>query len=65
MLSITGWRVGYIVGSIQHIENLAKIHDYTGLCTPSVLQAAIAGYLEKNGFGKDYLAFLRGKVHFL
>ncbi|MBO7127096.1 pyridoxal phosphate-dependent aminotransferase [bacterium] len=62
MLSITGWRVGYIVGSIQHIENLAKIHDYTGLCTPSVLQAAIAGYLEKNGFGKDYLAFLRGKV---
>ncbi len=62
MLSITGWRVGYIVGSTQHIENLAKIHDYTGLCTPSVLQAAIAGYLEKNGFGRDYLAFLRGKV---
>ena len=62
MLSITGWRVGYIVGSLQHIENLAKIHDYTGLCTPSVLQIAIAGYLEKNGFGKDYLAFLRGKI---
>ncbi|MBP5590374.1 pyridoxal phosphate-dependent aminotransferase [bacterium] len=62
MLSITGWRVGYIVGSVQHIENLAKIHDYTGLCTPSVLQAAIAGYLEKNDFGRDYLAFLRGKV---
>ena len=62
MLSITGWRVGYIVGSNRHIENLAKIHDYTGLCTPSILQAAIAGYLKKNGFGKDYLAFLRGKV---
>ena len=62
MLSITGWRVGYIVGQKQHIENLAKIHDYTGLCTPSVLQAAIAGYLEKNDFGSDYLAFLRGKV---
>ena len=62
MLSITGWRVGYIVGSKQHVENLAKIHDYTGLCTPSILQEAIAGYLEKNGFGKDYLAFLRGKV---
>ena len=62
MLSITGWRVGYILGSVQHIENLAKIHDYTGLCTPSVLQAAIAGYLEKNDFGRNYLAFLRGKV---
>ena len=62
MLSITGWRVGYIVGQKQHIENLAKIHDYTGLCTPSVLQAAIAGYLEKNDFGSYYLAFLREKV---
>jgi len=62
MLSITGWRVGYIMGSVQHIENLAKIHDYTGLCTPSILQAAIAGYLEKNDFGRNYLAFLRGKV---
>lgn len=62
MLSITGWRIGYIVGAAQHIETLAKIHDYTGLCTPSVLQAAIAGYLEKNDFGRDYLAFLRGKV---
>ena len=62
MLSITGWRVGYIVGEAQHIENLAKIHDYTGLCTPSILQAAIAGYLEKNDFGSYYLAFLREKV---
>ena len=62
MLSITGWRVGYIAGSAQHIENLAKIHDYTGLCTPSVLQAAIAGYLEKNDYGRAYLSFLRGKV---
>ena len=62
MLSITGWRVGYILGSVQHIENLAKIHDYTGLCTPSILQAAIAGYLEKNDYGSYYLAFLRGKV---
>ena len=62
MLSITGWRVGYIVGEAQHIENLAKIHDYTGLCTPSILQAAIAGYLKKNDYGSYYLAFLRGKV---
>ncbi|MBP5406002.1 pyridoxal phosphate-dependent aminotransferase, partial [bacterium] len=62
MLSITGWRVGYIVADAQHIENIAKIHDYTGLCAPSLLQAAIAGYLEKNDYGKDYLAFLRGKV---
>ena len=62
MLSITGWRIGYIVADTQHIENMAKIHDYTGLCTPSVLQIAIAEYLEKNDFGKNYLANLRGKI---
>lgn len=62
MLSITGWRVGYIAASAQHIGNIAKIHDYTGLCTPSILQAAIAGYLGKNDYGRDYLASLRGKV---
>lgn len=62
MLSITGWRVGYVVAGNEHIENMAKIHDYTGLCTPSVLQIAIAEYLEKNDCGKNYLADLRGKI---
>ena len=62
MLSITGWRVGYVVAGKEHIENMAKIHDYTGLCTPSVLQTAIAGYLEKNDCGRKYLEALRGKI---
>ena len=62
MLSITGWRVGYVIAGKDHIENMAKIHDYTGLCTPSILQIAIAEYLEKNDFGKNYLSTLRGKI---
>ena len=62
MLSITGWRVGYLIAGEEHIGNMAKIHDYTGLCTPSILQIAIAEYLEKNDFGRDYLANLRGKI---
>ena len=62
MLSVTGWRVGYVVAGKEHIGNMAKIHDYTGLCTPSVLQIAIAEYLEKNDFGRNYLANLRGKI---
>jgi len=62
MLSITGWRVGYVIAGKAHVENMAKIHDYTGLCTPSVLQIAIAEYLEKNDFGKSYLETLRGKI---
>ena len=62
MLSITGWRVGYVAAAVEHIENMAGIHDYTGLCTPSVLQIAIAEYLEKNDFGRNYLSNLRGKI---
>jgi len=62
MLSITGWRIGYVIAGKEHIESMAKIHDYTGLCTPSVLQIAIAEYLEKNDFGKNYLSALRGKI---
>ena len=62
MLSITGWRVGYLIAGHEHVENMAKIHDYTGLCTPSLLQIAIAEYLKKNDFGKNYLAALRGKI---
>ncbi len=59
MLSITGWRIGYIVSTRQHIDNIAKIHDYTGLCAPSLLQVAIAEYLKENNSGAEYLEELR------
>jgi len=59
MLSITGWRIGYIISARQHIDNIAKIHDYTGLCAPSLLQVAIAEYLKENNSGVKYLEALR------
>mgnify|MGYP001493794894 FL=1 len=59
MLSITGWRIGYIVSTKSNIENIAKIHDYTGLCSPSLLQVAIAEYLKENDSGAKYLLDLR------
>ncbi|HSW61320.1 MAG TPA: pyridoxal phosphate-dependent aminotransferase [bacterium] len=59
MLSITGWRIGYIISARQHIDNIAKIHDYTGLCAPSLLQVAIAEYLKENNSGAKYLEELR------
>lgn len=62
MLSITGWRVGYIVSVDRNIENIARIHDYTGLCSPSVLQYSIAEYLAENDFGMNYLNDLRKKI---
>ncbi|HPG35018.1 MAG TPA: pyridoxal phosphate-dependent aminotransferase [bacterium] len=62
MLSITGWRIGYIVSTSQHIDKIAKIHDYTGLSSPSLLQVAIAEYLNENDLGADYLKELRKKL---
>ena len=63
MLSITGWRVGYLLTTLEHRRQLAVIHDYTGLCAPSILQRAIAIYLEKYHLGQSYLADLRQRLH--
>lgn len=62
LLSITGWRVGYLMALPQLIDEIAGIHDYTGLSSPSVLQQALAFYLEKYNFGKDYTQELRDKL---
>ncbi|HAQ60503.1 TPA: hypothetical protein DCR49_00625 [Candidatus Delongbacteria bacterium] len=62
LLSITGWRVGYFIASKKHISEIRLIHDYTGLCAPSVLQEAIALYLDKHDFGAEYSVALRKKI---
>jgi aspartate/methionine/tyrosine aminotransferase len=62
-LSITGWRVGYMIMNEKHIQKIRSIHDYIGLCTPSVLQKAIAKYLFKHNFGEDYAAETRVKLN--
>lgn len=62
MLSITGWRVGYIICHKLHKSKLRYIHDYTGLCAPSILQKAIAIYLKNSNFADEYLNLLRKKL---
>ena len=62
LLSITGWRVGYLICSKKHIAEMRLIHDYTGLSSPSILQEAIALYLDKYDFGKKYVTDLRKKM---
>ena len=57
--SITGWRLGYLLASNVHIKNIKSIHDYTGLCAPSVLQQSLADYLIENNNGKEYVENLR------
>jgi methionine aminotransferase len=62
MLCITGWRVGYLYAHKEHRNGLRSIHDYIGLCAPSVLQEALAGYLENNDFGIDFVQGFRDDV---
>jgi len=58
-LSITGWRIGYFICNEIHMRRIRSIHDYTGLCVPSVLQEAVALYLEKFSYGADYTESVR------
>lgn len=38
--AMTGWRIGYAVGSPEIIEMMMKIHQYTMLCAPIMGQVA-------------------------
>ena len=59
MLSITGWRIGYLISSADSMQKIRDIHDYTGLCAPSLMQMAIAGFLKQPGALNSYLTALR------
>ena len=66
---MTGWRLGYIGASEDHIEAINKIHQYSALCAPTLSQyAAIEAcksveevpkmkqsYLERSRFFTNYL----------
>ncbi len=67
--SMTGWRLGYIGASVDHIEAINKIHQYSALCAPTLSQyAAIEAcksvnevpkmkqsYMERSRFFANYL----------
>lgn len=57
--SITGWRIGYLIMHKNHVEAVRSIHDYTGLCTPSILQRAVVEYIKKSNWGEKYIFNLR------
>lgn len=62
MLCITGWRIGYLYAHEEHRKELRSIHDYIGLSASSILQHALANYLENNSFGEDFVKGLRDNV---
>lgn len=38
--SVTGWRLGYLIGPEKVIENAKKVHDFLTICAPTPLQEA-------------------------
>ena len=49
--SITGWRLGYLIGPEAVVEAARKVHDFLTVGAPSPLQeAAVTGL----GFGEEY-----------
>ena len=56
--SITGWRLGYVIGNEDVIDRVKKVHDFltVGAAAP-LMEAAVAG-LE---FGDEYYEELRAK----
>lgn len=63
VFSITGWRIGYLIAHKDHMQKIKSIHDYTGLCAPSILQQAIVEYLKKNNLGENYISNLRNRLN--
>jgi len=62
IFSITGWRIGYLVAHNLHIDKIKSIHDYTGLCAPSILQKALVEYIKQYNFGESYVSEIRTKL---
>lgn len=61
-LCITGWRIGFVIHHPSHSKGLRAIHDYIGLCAPSVLQEALAQYLSQNEYGSVFIENFRANV---
>ncbi len=62
MLCITGWRIGYLISHESHMEGIRSIHDYIGLCAPSLLQHALVGYLETSDYADEFTRYFREDV---
>ena len=54
--SMTGWRVGYVVGNTAAIERMAEFREGIGFCVPPFIQDAAAEALEADQkIVKEYL----------
>lgn len=60
--SVTGWRIGYLMAHLSHMDKIMDMHDYTGLCAPSVLQQALADFLDSGNQADLYIHTLRNRL---
>jgi len=51
--SMTGWRVGWIVGAEETIARLNAVHQYLVTCAPSISQQAAKGALRPAGLAEQ------------
>lgn len=61
-LCITGWRIGFVIMHDSHATGIQSVHDYIGLCAPSVLQQALANYLLLDGLAANFMAQFRKNI---
>ena len=58
---VTGWKVGYIVGSESLMKQFRELHQWTVFCVNSFLQYAIAEYLKDEQTYLSLSGFYREK----
>ena len=46
-LGATGWRIGYVAGPKEILQEMKKIQQYTFVCAPAPLQKALLAFLQK------------------
>ena len=56
--AMTGWRIGYVAGPRDLMEGLAKIHQYTIMCAPTLAQHAALAALQQ---GAEAVAAMRAE----
>ena len=54
--AVTGWRLGYAIASEELTDAIRKVHDFTTVCAPTPLQAAMTAALN---MPDTYYAWLR------
>ncbi len=55
MLTLTGWRIGYVCGHRNLIAAMLKIHQYTIICAPILGQIAALESLRIGLEEKDFM----------